>query len=99
MAERNFTLKTVEEFIDEIKGSESLQNEIRSIKNDDELAAFLKKYDCGASVKEYADYITALSEGEIGDDEAENVAGGLSHGGPTGRVAQQYVDYLLSVHK
>jgi hypothetical protein len=69
-------MKTVEEFIKEIEKSEALKAELKAVKNDDELAAFLKKNDCGASVKEYLEYADSLNEGEIGDDEAEAAAGG-----------------------
>lgn len=69
-------MKTIEEFIREIESSEALQNEIKAITNDDEFAEFLKKHDCGASVKEYTDYVKSMSEGELDDDDAGNVAGG-----------------------
>ena len=69
-------MKTVEEFIKEIEGSDALQNEIKALKNENEFAAFLKNNDCGASVKEYMDYVSALSDGEISDDDAKAVAGG-----------------------
>ena len=45
--------------------------------NDNELATFLKKHDCSATVKEYKDYAESLNEGEIGDDAAESVPGSL----------------------
>jgi len=41
------------------------------------LEAFLKKYDCSATIKEYKDYAESLNEGEIEDDKAEDAAGGL----------------------
>ena len=69
-------MKTVEEFIKEIESSEALQNELKALKNNDELDAFLKKYNCGASVKEYMDYVASLRDGEIGDEDAGTVAGG-----------------------
>lgn len=70
-------MKTVEEFIKEIKASEALQNEIKAIKKEDEFAAFLKKHNCDSSVKEYIDYVKSMNEGEIADDDAESVAGGF----------------------
>ena len=70
-------MKTIEEFIREIESSEALQNEIKAITNDDEFAEFLKKHDCGASVKEYTDYVKSMSEGEISDDDAKAAAGGF----------------------
>ncbi len=76
-------MKTLEEFIKEIESSEALLNEIKTITSDDEFAAFLKKHDCGASVKEYLDYVASANEGEIGDDEAEAASGGYPGGYPT----------------
>ena len=69
-------MKTLEEFVKEISGSEELRNEIKAIGNDDELEAFLKKHDCAASVREYKDYAASVREGELTDDAAEAAAGG-----------------------
>lgn len=68
-------MKTAEEFYNEIKGSKELQNELKAAYLDT-LGAFLKKYDCKASAKEFTDYIQSRSEGELDDDDAEKVAGG-----------------------
>ena len=76
MAERNFTLKTVEEFIDEIKGSAALRSELKAIKDKYALERFLQNNDCGASADDFANYVKSKSEGELDDDAAENVAGG-----------------------
>ena len=69
-------MKTIEEFIKEIESSDALKNDLKAVRNEDELAEFLKKHNCGATVKEYIDYVDSLNEGEIGDDEAEAAAGG-----------------------
>ncbi len=69
-------MKTVEELVKEINGSKELQKEIKAIKNDDEFEAFLKNNGCGASTKEYLDYVESLNEGEIEDDDAKAAAGG-----------------------
>ena len=68
-------MKTINEFIKEIEGSEALQKEFEAIKDKDAAAAFLKKYDVDATVKDFTDAITP--EGEITDDEATAAAGGV----------------------
>jgi hypothetical protein len=68
-------MKTIEEFIKEIEGSKALQKEFETISDKDAAAAFLKKYDVDATVKDFADAIT--TEGEITDDEATAAAGGV----------------------
>ncbi len=69
-------MKTIEEFIKEIEGSEALQKELEVIEDKDAAAAFLKKYDCGGTAEEFGKALKALNEGEIGDDAAESAAGG-----------------------
>ena len=68
-------MKTINEFIKEIEDSEALQKEFEAIKDKDAAAAFLKKYDVDATVKDFADAITP--EGEITDDESTAAAGGV----------------------
>ncbi len=69
-------MKTIEEFIKEIEGSEALQKELEVIEDKDAAAAFLKKHDCGVTAEEFGKALKALSEGEISDDAAESAAGG-----------------------
>ena len=69
-------MKTINEFIKEIEGSEALQKELEVIEDKDAAAAFLKKYDCGGSAEEFGKALMALSEGEISDNAAESAAGG-----------------------
>ena len=69
-------MKTIEEFIKEIEGSEALQKELEVIEDNEAAAAFLKKYDCGGTAEEFGKALVALSEGEISDDAAESAAGG-----------------------
>ena len=71
-------MKTIEEFIKEIEGSADLQNEIKAIKDKDALSAFLKKNDVEGTVEDFGKAVKAKaeSEGEISDDDVENVAGG-----------------------
>lgn len=69
-------MKTIEEFIKEIEGSDALLKELEAIEDKDAAAAFLKKHDCGATAEEFGKALKALSEGEISDDAAESAAGG-----------------------
>lgn len=75
-------MKTVEELFKEIGASKDLQKEFTSIGKGQfaEIKAFLKKHDCEASAEEFVDYIKSQKksqiEGEMGDDDAESVAGG-----------------------
>ena len=69
-------MKTINEFIKEIDGSEALQKELKAIEDKDAAAAFLKKYDCGGTAEEFGKALLALSEGEISDNAAESAAGG-----------------------
>ena len=64
-------MKTIEDFIKEIKGSDALKDELKTIKSKEEFAGFLKKYDVNGTVE---DFTNALSE--LSDDDAEAVAGG-----------------------
>ena len=69
----------MKEVIKEIENSKELQEELQNVKDKEAMEAFLKKHDCGVSVKEMADYIRSQAknrEGEIGDDEVAAVAGG-----------------------
>ena len=71
-------MKTVQDFIKEIEGSEALQNELNAIKDKSALAGFLKKYDVNAAVEEFTKAVKAKveAEGEIADDAVEAAAGG-----------------------
>lgn len=75
-------MKTAEEFFKEIDASKDLQKEFTSIGKGQlaEIVAFLKKHDCAASAEEFIDFLKSQkksrTEGEIGDDEVEAVAGG-----------------------
>ena len=75
---KDFTMKKVEEFIKEIESSETLKNELKSIKDKDALIAFLKKNDVDGTVDDFGKAIKAKTEaeGEITDDAADAVAGG-----------------------
>ena len=70
-------MKTIEEFIKEIEGSETLQNELNAIKDKEAAAAYLKKYDVSGSVEDFGKAIKALAQGELSDDAAESAAGGI----------------------
>lgn len=77
--ERNIHMKTLNEFMKEIEGSETLQNELSAIKDKDAAAAFLKKYDVSGSVEDFRNAVIAIAEaqGAISDDAAESAAGGI----------------------
>ena len=70
-------MKTLEEFVKEINASEELQKEIAELKDKASLEAFLKVHGCNATVDEFAEFVETKKEGEIGDEAAENVSGGL----------------------
>ena len=72
-------MKTIEELMKEINASEDLKKALSKIKDKEALAEFLKQHGCEASVEEFARFIKAQGEGEIGDDEAASVSGGF-HG-------------------
>ena len=71
-------MKTIEDFIKEIEGSEALQNELRDIKDDKALAVFLENNAYGISVEAFVKAMKARSGGEISEEEAEVAAGGIS---------------------
>ena len=68
-------MKTVEEFYKEIAGSKELQEELKTL-TEEALGEFLKKHDCKASAKEFADFVKAQAGGEISDDDVAAAAGG-----------------------
>ncbi len=69
-------MKSIEEFIKEIKAAADLQKEITAIKDKEALADFLKKKDVDGTVEEFVKAMEAGTEGMISDDLAEKVAGG-----------------------
>ncbi len=75
-------MKTMNEFIKELTAKKELQEEMSKIKNNDELAAFLKANDCEATPEEFSALVEIArdSEGEISDELAEAVAGGFPWG-------------------
>ena len=70
-------MKTLEEFAKEIDESKELQKAAEEIKDKAALVDFLKSNDCAASADEFLAFIKSKNEGEIGDDAAKAVAGGL----------------------
>ena len=69
-------MKTIEEFIRQIEGSDALKNEIKAIKDKVGLAEFLKKHGYDASVENLMEYVQSHPEGEISDHDAAAAAGG-----------------------
>ena len=74
------TMKTLEEFVEELRNSEALQKEFCTISCDEELEGFLKKNDCEATIEDFVGFMQSAlvktEEGELSDEEAEAVAGG-----------------------
>ena len=73
-------MKTIEQFIKEIDTSRELQEELKNLRDKDAVATFLKKHDCSATTEELAEAIKAKAEngqGELSDDDASAVSGGL----------------------
>ena len=72
-------MKTLNEFIKELTAKKELQDEMSKIKNNEELAAFLKANDCEATPEEFTALVEIArgKEGEIPDELAEAVAGGF----------------------
>ena len=72
-------MKTVEELYDEILRSKTLQEELKEVSGE-KMDEFLKKHDCEATAKEFAEYAKAHREGEIADGVVEAVTGGMPGG-------------------
>ena len=70
-------MKTLEEFIKEIRASEELQNALKEIKGTAALEEFLKKHGCQASPAEREAFVKTLGEGELADSAAAAAAGGV----------------------
>ena len=73
-------MKTLEEFVKEINGSEELQKALKEINDKAALEEFIKKNCCGATAEEFAEYVKSQAkggQGELSDDEASSVAGGV----------------------
>ena len=73
-------MKTLDEFIKEIKGSKDLQKELKKVNDIDAADAFLKKHGCNAAAGELAEYIRSQNKDnvrELSDDEASKAAGGI----------------------
>ena len=72
-------MKTLDEFIKEIKGSKDLQKELKKVNDIDAADAFLKKHGCSAAADELAEYIRSQNKDgvrELSDDEASAASGG-----------------------
>ena len=79
-------MKTIEEFYKEIAGSNDLHEELKVL-TEESLGEFLRKHDCEATAKEFADYAKLQEEGEIQDNDAEEAVGGWAAScPPTPRV-------------
>ena len=72
------SMKTAEEFYKEIAASKELQEEVNALEAG-RLDVFLKKHDCAASAKEFMAFANSITEGELDDDGAEEISGGIFH--------------------
>ena len=73
-------MKTLKQFVKEIEASKELQEELENLKDAAAADAFLKKHDCSATAKELAKFIKSKikdGQGELSDDEASVVSGGV----------------------
>lgn len=71
-------MKTLEDLFMEMKESAELLEEFKTVKDKDMLAAFLKKYDCAATVEDFKNALLSKNR-ELSDDAMEKVAGGESY--------------------
>lgn len=70
-------MKTSEEMYNELKGSKELRLEFSGVNDKNAMKAFLQKHGCGASAEEFAEYVRSQTEGELSDNDATAVAGGI----------------------
>ena len=86
-------MKTIEEFLKEIEETATLQDELKAIQDMDALAAFLKKHDVSGTVEDFARALNAKAEaeGEISDDDADAVAGGIQAGDFLTKVRSEFI--------
>lgn len=92
-AERDFLMKTLEEFFKELDSSETLRNEFKRIKGIDALNAFLEANDCGFSVEDFSAFVNSNTEGELSDDEAKVASGGGRSPGEDEEEIRRYFEY------
>ena len=75
-------MKTLQELYDDIAASEELRTEYyESAKTEEAVAAFLKKYDCPASLDEVKEFLNEkfnTEPGEMSDEELSQIAGGTT---------------------
>lgn len=71
-------MKTLEELYNELAASDELKKEFLALKTPEEVAAFAKKHGCDATFEDIKAFFSEEpdKEGELSEDELENVAGG-----------------------
>ena len=71
-------MKTMEELYNEVVGSDELKKEfLEAARSNGSVQAFLKKYDCTATVEEVMAFIkTKIDDSELSDADIADVAGG-----------------------
>ena len=89
-------MKTLEELYKEVMASDELKKEFtEAAKSKDGIAAWLKKYDCGATFEELGAFLKDKREGEMQDEDVESVAGGKEDFDP--QIADEIVFSMITV--
>ena len=82
---------TMEETFQKIVSSEELQRRFGSITDMETLKSFLDEVGCQETPERFLKYLHDMYEGEISEDEAEAVAGGVQASSVFQRVYHDYV--------
>ena len=73
-------MKPVEEMYYEITESDELKKAYARAKKDGRVTEFLKEHGCAATEEEISSFLAKLPDGQLSDDELDNVAGGACGG-------------------
>lgn len=72
-------MSLIEEFIDEINKSESMQEEFASLEDMESVDGFLEKNNCKFSIDELIGFFKESFNGELSDDVVAGVSGGSAN--------------------